>query len=137
MLLLSLQSMLQLECPHINVLSKMDLIESYGKLAFPLEFYTQLQDLDYIQLALAEDRSIPCRFQSLTKVLTDIVQDYGLVGFQTLCVDDPDAVLHLVKLIDKANGYVFGGLLENNSSIFETIQSQKNELSIRDVEESI
>ena len=32
MLLLSLQAMLQLELPHINVLSKMDLMTSYGKL---------------------------------------------------------------------------------------------------------
>ncbi|KAI3898580.1 hypothetical protein MKW92_015885 [Papaver armeniacum] len=39
-LLLSLSTMLHLELPHINVLSKIDLIESYGKLAFNLEFYT-------------------------------------------------------------------------------------------------
>ena len=31
-LLLSLSTMLHLELPHINVLSKIDLIESYGKL---------------------------------------------------------------------------------------------------------
>ncbi len=31
-LLMSLSAMLHLELPHINVLSKIDLIESYGKL---------------------------------------------------------------------------------------------------------
>jgi hypothetical protein len=31
-LLLSLSTMLHLELPHINILSKIDLIESYGKL---------------------------------------------------------------------------------------------------------
>lgn len=31
-LLLSLSAMLHLELPHINILSKIDLIESYGKL---------------------------------------------------------------------------------------------------------
>lgn len=35
-LLLSLSTMLHLELPHINVLSKIDLIESYGKLGVPL-----------------------------------------------------------------------------------------------------
>jgi hypothetical protein len=35
-LLLSLTTMLHLELPHINVLSKMDLIESYGKLGILL-----------------------------------------------------------------------------------------------------
>jgi hypothetical protein len=32
-LLLSLKTMLQLELPHVNVLSKVDLIETYGKLS--------------------------------------------------------------------------------------------------------
>lgn len=32
-LLLSLKTMIQLELPHVNVLSKIDLIESYGKLS--------------------------------------------------------------------------------------------------------
>jgi hypothetical protein len=37
-LLLSLSTMLHLELPHINVLSKIDLIESYGKLGVGLFF---------------------------------------------------------------------------------------------------
>jgi hypothetical protein len=37
-LLMSLSAMLHLELPHINVLSKIDLIESYGKLG---NFLTQ------------------------------------------------------------------------------------------------
>jgi GPN-loop GTPase len=32
-LMLSLKTMIQLELPHINVLSKIDLIQSYGKLS--------------------------------------------------------------------------------------------------------
>ena len=44
-LLLSLQTMLQLELPHVNVLSKMDLIEQYGKLSYNLDFYTEVQDI--------------------------------------------------------------------------------------------
>ena len=40
-LLQALSSMLHLELPHINVLSKIDLIEQYGKLAFNLDFYTE------------------------------------------------------------------------------------------------
>ena len=32
MLLLSLKTMIQIELPHVNVLSKVDLIESYGEL---------------------------------------------------------------------------------------------------------
>lgn len=41
-LLLSLNVMMSLELPHINVLSKMDLIEAYGELAFNLDYYTEV-----------------------------------------------------------------------------------------------
>lgn len=39
-LLLSLSTMLHLELPHVNVLSKMDLVQQYGNLAFNLDYYT-------------------------------------------------------------------------------------------------
>ena len=80
-LLLSLSTMLHLELPHINVLSKIDLIENYGNLgivlvcsclyfskcfscscysfsllsAFNLDFYTDVQDLSYLQYHLDQD----------------------------------------------------------------------------------
>lgn len=38
-LLISLKTMLQIELPHINVLSKVDLMESYGKLGKNNEFF--------------------------------------------------------------------------------------------------
>eukprot|EP00959_Pyramimonas_sp_CCMP1952_P258474 5402696-Pyramimonas_sp.AAC.1 len=47
-LLLSLSTMLHLEMPHINVLSKIDLLEQYGELAFNLDFYTDVLDLNYL-----------------------------------------------------------------------------------------
>lgn len=44
-LLLSLNIMMSLEMPHINVLSKIDLIESRGELAFGLEYYSEVRVL--------------------------------------------------------------------------------------------
>lgn len=44
-LLTSLSTMLQIEMPHINILSKVDLIEHYGKLDFNIDFYTDVLDL--------------------------------------------------------------------------------------------
>lgn len=41
-LLLSLSTMMHLELPHINLLSKIDLIEQYGELQFNLDFYTEV-----------------------------------------------------------------------------------------------
>ncbi|KAJ7672501.1 hypothetical protein DFH06DRAFT_1176465 [Mycena polygramma] len=81
-LLLSLRTMLHLELPHINVLSKIDLIAQYGDLDFNLDFYTEVQDLSYLENALST-----------------------LVGFETLAVEDKNSMLHLTRAIDRATGY--------------------------------
>ncbi len=47
-LLTSLATMLQVALPHVNVLSKADLIEQYGKLPFNLDFFTEVLDLQYL-----------------------------------------------------------------------------------------
>lgn len=85
-LLLSLRTMLQLELPHLNVLSKIDLITNYGNLPFNLDYYTEVQDLEYLQYELDKDpRS--AKYGALNKAICEIVEEFGLVGFQTLCVE--------------------------------------------------
>tara|TARA_B100000780_G_scaffold276931_1_gene246547 strand:+ start:85 stop:1143 length:1059 start_codon:yes stop_codon:yes gene_type:complete len=46
--MLSLSTMLQLELPHINVLSKIDNLERYGTLAFNHSFYSEATELDML-----------------------------------------------------------------------------------------
>ena len=46
--LTTLNSMLQMELPQVNVLSKVDLIEKYGRLHFNVDFYTEVLDLKYV-----------------------------------------------------------------------------------------
>ncbi|BBN11693.1 GPN-loop GTPase [Marchantia polymorpha subsp. ruderalis] len=118
-LLLSLSTMLHLELPHINVLSKIDLIESYGQLAFNLDFYTDVQDLQYLQYHLSEDAR-SAKYRKLTKNLCEVVEDFGLVNFTTLNIQDKESVMDLVKLVDKSNGYVFSGI-EGNISAYMKI----------------
>jgi hypothetical protein len=77
--------MLHLELPHINVLSKVDLITKYGDLAFNLDFYTQVQDLSYLENHLTF--SLPPKFASLNMAITSLIEDYGLVSFETLAVE--------------------------------------------------
>ncbi|KAF9585010.1 GPN-loop GTPase 2 [Lunasporangiospora selenospora] len=136
-LLLSLKTMLQLELPHVNVLSKVDLIESYGRLPMALDFYTNVADLGYLQHHLNQDPFM-ARFQALNAALCDLVEDFGLVGFETLCIQDKESVTRVVKAIDKAGGYVFGGLEEANESIFMTAvrsESEWESQGIHDVQE--
>ncbi|KAF7319860.1 GPN-loop GTPase 2 [Mycena kentingensis (nom. inval.)] len=103
-LLLSLRTMLHLELPHVNVLSKIDLISRYGDLDFNLDYYTEVQDLSYLENALTA--SAP-RFAALNMAITSLIEDYSLVNFETLAVEDKNSMLHLTRAIDRATGYVF------------------------------
>lgn len=47
-LFLSLSTMLRLELPHVNVLSKVDLMESKGTLHFNLDFYKDAMELEHL-----------------------------------------------------------------------------------------
>ncbi|XP_041273595.1 GPN-loop GTPase 2 isoform X2 [Onychostruthus taczanowskii] len=93
----SLSTMLHVELPHVNVLSKMDLIEHYGKLAFNLDYYTEVLDLSYLVDHLASDPFFR-NFRRLNEKLVEVIEDYSLVSFVPLNV----------QAVDKANGYSFG-----------------------------
>ncbi|KAI8917034.1 GPN-loop GTPase [Powellomyces hirtus] len=114
LLLLSLKTMIQLELPHVNVLSKLDLMESYGETAFNLEFYTEVQDLDYLLDRLNEG-AFGKKYYKLNQALCDLVKDYSLVGFHTLAIEDTESVMNLAQAIDKANGYIYGLDMNNDS----------------------
>lgn len=39
--------------------------------------------------------------------LISLIEDFSLVGFETLAVEDKHSMLHLTRVIDRATGYVF------------------------------
>ncbi|XP_062364864.1 GPN-loop GTPase 2 [Cinclus cinclus] len=103
----SLSTMLHVELPHVNVLSKMDLIEQYGKLAFNLDYYTEVLDLSYLVDHLASDPFFR-NFRRLNEKLVEVIEDYSLVSFVPLNVQDKQSMRQVVQAVDKANGYSFG-----------------------------
>ncbi|EJD05584.1 uncharacterized protein FOMMEDRAFT_79553 [Fomitiporia mediterranea MF3/22] len=103
-LLLSLRTMLHLELPHINVFSKVDLVSQYGDLDFNLDFYTEVQDLSHLENLLT---SASPRFAAMNMAMCSLIEDYSLVGFETLAVEDKHSMLHLTHVIDRATGYVY------------------------------
>lgn len=106
-LLLCLRSMLQLDLPHINVLSKIDLLNQYGPLAFNLDFYTEVQDLSHMLPLLETDTRLK-KYAKLNEAIVDVVDGFGLVSFETLAVEDKKSMTNLLQSIDRAGGYVFG-----------------------------
>jgi hypothetical protein len=96
-LLLCLKTMLQMEFPFINVLSKVDLLSQYGPLgipspqtilmkAFKLDFYAQVQDLSYLLEQLSESHRTK-RYAALNSAICELVEDFGFVYFETLAVE--------------------------------------------------
>ncbi len=190
--LLSLTAMLRLELPHVNVLSKLDLVRAYGQPPFSLDFYTELQDMTRLAGTIADHapaqrapwrvdrgpaagagsagaeagaedgeegeggggggggpgaaagaaageldgaaiaaavaaaaappvpdavaraadarrRAFASRHRRLHAALADVIQDYALLSYVPISVREPESLVRLIKLVDKAHGYVPGG----------------------------
>ena len=60
--------MLHLETPHVNVLSKVDLMDKYGDLDFNLEYYADVQDLHYLADRMLGENDEPEGGASSTRV---------------------------------------------------------------------
>ncbi|VDM31188.1 unnamed protein product [Hydatigera taeniaeformis] len=107
-LLTSLVSMLQLSLPHVNVLSKIDLVELYGRLPFNLDFFAEVLNLSHLVEQLEDDLFF-AKYKRMNQALADLVQDRSLITFQLLNVQDRALLQRVLQCSDKANGYVFGG----------------------------
>ncbi|SPO20203.1 related to GPN-loop GTPase 2 homolog [Ustilago trichophora] len=160
-LILALRAMLTLELPHVNVLSKVDLLgqshisrskrslDRYGpdsdddemgtdsnkhsdeeldsaepgligragmglesELAFNLDFYTQVQDLSYLRDLLSRPSGPGSsrrneKYGKLNEAICELVEDFGLVSFETLAVEDRRSMFRLLQVLDKAVGYIY------------------------------
>lgn len=137
-LLLSLRAMLQMDLPHLNVLTKIDNLHKYPPLPFNLDFYTEVQDLSYIIPHLKEEAPFLAnsKFDALNKAIVEVVQDFGLVAFETLAVEDKKSMMNLLQVIDRASGYVFGTAEGANDNIWQVaVREGMGQIDIRDVQE--
>ncbi|KAH7417918.1 hypothetical protein BKA64DRAFT_564160 [Cadophora sp. MPI-SDFR-AT-0126] len=137
-LILSLRAMLQMDLPHLNVLTKIDKISTYGPLPFNLDFYTEVQDLSYLLPHLQEESSIMAgsKFEGLNKAIVELVEGFGLVGFETLAVEDKKSMMHLLQVIDRAGGYAFGGAEGANDTVWQVAMREGvTTMDVKDVQE--
>lgn len=111
--LTSLNTMLQIALPQVNVLSKVDLIEKYGKLQFNIDFYTDVLDLHYLVDAIADDPFMK-KYKKLNEAMTELIENYSLVSFIPLDIRSKERMLNIRNSVDKANGYCFGSDEERN-----------------------
>ncbi|KAJ9195150.1 hypothetical protein DTO164E3_6911 [Paecilomyces variotii] len=137
-LILSLRAMLQMDLPHLNVLTKIDNLSNYAPLPFNLDFYTEVQDLTYLIPHLEEETSRLShdKFGALNNAIIDLVQEFGLVAFETLAVEDKKSMMSLLHVIDRASGYVFGSAEGANDTVWQVaVREGLGTMDIRDVQE--
>ncbi|KAG0653088.1 ATP-binding domain 1 family member B [Hyphodiscus hymeniophilus] len=137
-LILSLRAMLQMDLPHLNVLTKIDKLSDYGPLPFNLDFYTDVQDLSYLLPHLESESSVMrgSKFEGLNTAIVDLVESFGLVGFETLAVEDKKSMMHLLQVIDRAGGYAFGGAEGANDTVWQVAMREGvTTMDVKDVQE--
>lgn len=130
--------MLQMDLSHLNVLTKIDKLSSYGPLPFNLDYYTEVQDLSYLMPHLASENPVMRhpKFEGLNNAVVELVEDFGLVGFETLAVEDKRSMMTLLQAIDRAGGYAFGGAEGANDTVWQVAMREGMQgMTIGDVQE--
>lgn len=130
----------------------MDNLKAVGgdDLPFNLDFYTEVQDLQQLLPVLSAEQATSAggssKWESLNFALIGLVEDFGLVGFETLAVEDRQSMASLLKAIDRASGYVFAGAramdeqgrtLNDEASIWAQAMGEQwvGKIDVRDVQE--
>lgn len=149
--------MLQMDLPHLNVLTKIDNLRNYPNLPFNLDFYTEVQDLHYLLPHLNREQTsgIPgptaagasddvdmdddeptSKFAALNKAIVELVEDFALVGFETLAVEDKKSMMTLLRAVDRAGGYAVGGIEGANETVWQMAMRDTGvTMDARDVQE--
>lgn len=144
--------MLHLPYPVVNVLTKIDNLKAVGgaELPFNLDFYTEVQDLHHLLPSLADElQATPSasseKWDKLNEALISLIEDHGLVGFETVAVEDRQSMASLLRAIDRASGYVFQGAratdeegrtVSDEASIWaQAMNEGYGKMEIRDVQE--
>lgn len=139
-MLVSLTGMLHLSLPHVNVLSKVDLLKGYGPLPFDLEFYMDGFGLQYLADAVSSSGKFGERYADLTGSIAQVVEDFSLVSFSLLTLSDSEKGLasarDLLRTIDKSNGYGFMDIEDDDITIFDVAAGlipEEDEVHLREV----
>lgn len=93
-MLSALSTMVNLEIPHVNIMSKMDLLSATTK-----KNVERFLDPDPRELA-AEGEHMSEKFQKLNQAIATLIEDYSLVRFIPLDPSEEDSMSDLLYSID-------------------------------------
>lgn len=92
----AMSAMILLELPHINILSKLDLVsDTYNK-----KRLKRFLNPDAMLLMNSINKDTNPRFQKLNESIAHLVDDFGMVQFLPLESNNPDSVSTILSYID-------------------------------------
>ena len=94
----AMSAMVQLEIPHINVLTKMDLLGDQAQTR-RIERYLEADPSLLLQELNAQT---PSKFDELNRALLRLIDEYSLVSFIPLNIQDEDSIQLVLSHIDHA-----------------------------------
>jgi len=93
----AMSAMINLEIPHINVLSKMDLLPKMK--ASELERYYNPDPL--LLLEDVNSKTSP-KYHQLNQAIGQLVEDFNMVAFLPLNIKDEDSITAILSHVDNA-----------------------------------
>ncbi|KAK4779058.1 hypothetical protein SAY86_006586 [Trapa natans] len=94
----SLSAMIKLELPHVNILSKMDLVKNRRD----IEDYL---NPEHRIILLGLNLMMPPQFEKLNKVLAELVDEYSMVSFVPLDLRKESSIHYVLSQIDNCIQY--------------------------------
>lgn len=92
----AMSAMILLELPHINILSKVDLVANeYSKRKLK-----RFLNPDSMLLADSVNQETNAKFHKLNQCIAQLVDDFGMVQFLPLEAENPDSVSTIISYID-------------------------------------
>lgn len=91
--LTALSAMIQLELPHVNVLTKCDLIDDEKLLE-------DILDSDPTQLMSECKAFMPARYKRLNESICSLLEEYSLVSFVPLNIEDEESITLVSRCVD-------------------------------------
>eukprot|EP01135_Chromosphaera_perkinsii_P007812 Nk52_evm4s1020 gene=Nk52_evmTU4s1020 len=99
----AMSAMINLELPHINVLSKVDLLKKSGKVRRrKLERFLEVDPS--LMLDDARGKTSP-KFHKLNEALVSLIEDYSMVSFVPMDIADEQSVGYVLSQADNAIQY--------------------------------
>jgi hypothetical protein len=101
----ALSAMVNLEIPHVNVMSKLDLLNKQAKQQIEKFLEPDMMSLLADEMDDNGDNPLSVRFHKLNQAIATLIEDYSLVKFLPLDITDEESINDILIQIDNAIQY--------------------------------